>query len=91
MIIPREKLSQLERDVLDFEASFPQANATSGARERTVDELLELTPTRYSQILAGLLDSPEAYVYAPMTMKRLRARAERRMSTHSPRASGVSA
>lgn len=72
-------LTQLEQDVLDFETSFPQANATSGARERTVSELLELTPTRYSQILAGLLDSPQAYTYAPMTMKRLRARADRRL------------
>lgn len=73
-------LTQLEQDVLDFETSFAQANATSGARERTVGELLELNPTRYSQILAGLLDSPEAYFYAPMTMKRLRARVARRLA-----------
>lgn len=76
-------LTDLERDVLDFESRFPQAHSTLGAREGTVTELLGITPTRYAQILTQLLSRSDAWAYAPSTMKRLYQRVERRIGGYN--------
>lgn len=77
-------LSPLERDVLDLEGHFPQAQRSDGARERVIQDLLQITPTRYSQVLASLLNRPDAYTYAPVTLKRLRDRVQRRRDETQP-------
>ncbi|NJP69203.1 DUF3263 domain-containing protein [Streptomyces spiramenti] len=50
-----------------------------GAKERVIREQLEMSPTRYYQLLNALLDDPAALRHAPVTVNRLRrVRDERR-------------
>lgn len=70
-------LTDQERAVLEFEGAahwtFP------GAKGDAVRRQLDLSPTRYYQILNSLLDRPEALVEFPMLIKRLqRVRDQRR-------------
>ena len=62
-------LSERDRDVLDFEASwwlYP------GPKDRAIREYLGMSATRYYQVLRRLIDDPEALQSAPMTVRRLR-------------------
>ncbi|MFJ9519183.1 DUF3263 domain-containing protein [Kitasatospora sp. NPDC101801] len=45
---------------------------TTGAKERAVREELDLSATRYYQILNRLLDRQEALAHAPVLVNRLR-------------------
>lgn len=45
-----------------------------GAKERAVREQLEMSPTRYYQLLNALLDDPHALAHDPVTVNRLRRR-----------------
>jgi hypothetical protein len=45
---------------------------TPGAKEQAVREQLGLSPTRYYQLLNGLLDRPEALAHDPVLVNRLR-------------------
>lgn len=70
-------LTQLERDLLDFEAAWWWR--APGGREAAIRELFGHSAARHAQLLLGLLERPEAWAYAPTTVKRLRAqRAQRR-------------
>lgn len=64
-------LSERDRELLDFEGRW---SAHSGAKEEAVREELSLTPARYYQLLARLIDSAEAVAYDPMLVHRLRRR-----------------
>lgn len=62
-------LGERERAVLDFERAwwlYP------GPKDRAVAEYLEMSATRYYQVLRRLLDEPEAERYDPLTVRRLR-------------------
>ncbi|MCD0443748.1 DUF3263 domain-containing protein [Glycomyces sp. A-F 0318] len=70
------KLSSLESRILSFEARWWRA---SGAKTQAISDELELTPERYYQHLARLIDHPEAAREQPAVVRRLRAaRDERR-------------
>ncbi|WP_240796676.1 DUF3263 domain-containing protein [Streptomyces sp. RFCAC02] len=43
-----------------------------GLKERAIREQLDLTPTRYYQLLNALLDDPRALRHDPVTVNRLR-------------------
>lgn len=70
MTTPAVELTQQERDILDFEGG-PHWRYV-GAKEQEIRRLFDMSATRYHQILNALLDRPEALVYAPTTVKRLR-------------------
>ncbi len=67
-------LSQRDRQILDLEA---QHWRYAGAKEAAIRDVLDLTPTRYYQVLLALLDDREALAYAPMAVNRLRRLANR--------------
>lgn len=73
-------LTELERDVLDLAG---RRNRYAGAREAAIREELRLSPTRYAQVVNGLLDRPEALAYAPTTVKRLRRLRDGRRAARS--------
>ncbi|QIS16244.1 MULTISPECIES: DUF3263 domain-containing protein [Nocardia] len=77
-------LSRREREILDFERKWWKY---AGAKEEAIRELFGMSPTRYYQVLNGVVDRPEALAVDPMLVKRLRrlrasrqkARAARRL------------
>ncbi|MFF0740744.1 DUF3263 domain-containing protein [Streptomyces sp. NPDC004111] len=72
----RPPLSARELAVLAVER---QGWSGPGAKERAVREQLDISPTRYYQILNALLDDVRAEAHDPVTVHRLRrVRAERR-------------
>jgi len=73
-------LSDRERAILDFERSWwvtPEATAashvvTSTTKEAAIRSQLELSPTRYYELLRTLSASSEAVAYDPLVVHRLR-------------------
>jgi hypothetical protein len=57
------------RDILDFEREWWRY---AGAKEQAVREHFDLSPTRYYQLLNGVIDDEVAVRYDPMLVKRLR-------------------
>lgn len=82
---PRE-LSERERRLLAFERQWFRY---AGAKEQAIKETFDISATRYYQLLAELIERPEAMAYDPMLVKRLRRlraarqreRAARRLGT----------
>jgi hypothetical protein len=68
-------LSARERAILDFERAWW---SLPGPKDRAIREHLDLSPTRYYQVLAGLVDSGEALDYDPLVVRRLRRLREHR-------------
>lgn len=62
-------LSERELAVLALEA---RQWRTAGAKERAIREELDLSATRYYQLLNGLLDREEALAHDPVLVNRLR-------------------
>lgn len=62
-------LTDRDRLILDFEVRWGQHGA---AKEEAVRQELALTPARYYQLLARLVDDADALAYAPMLVHRLR-------------------
>jgi len=62
-------LTDRDRAVLALERRYWR---TPGAKEQAIREQLGLSPTRYYQLLNGLLDRPEALAHAPVLVNRLR-------------------
>ena len=62
-------LTQRDRAILDFERSWW---AEPGVKETTIQQRFELSGSRYYQILAELLEEPEAMQYDPLLIRRLR-------------------
>ncbi|MFR9722678.1 DUF3263 domain-containing protein [Streptomyces sp. MS19] len=63
------ELTARERAVLAVER---RAWSGPGPKERAIRERLDLTPTRYYQLLNALLDDPRALAHDPVTVNRLR-------------------
>ncbi|GAA1168721.1 hypothetical protein F4556_003064 [Kitasatospora gansuensis] len=63
------ELTERELAVLALEG---RSWRTTGAKERAIREELDLSATRYYQILNGLLDRQEALAHAPVLVNRLR-------------------
>ena len=49
-----------------------------GSKEAGIRERFELSTTRYYEILAELVDAPDAYEHAPLVVKRLQHQRDRR-------------
>ena len=72
----RVALSDRDRAILDFERGWWQLPSTKGDAIRA---RLDLSPTRYYELLNQILDDPAAAAYDPLVVRRLRrARFERR-------------
>ena len=67
--MPQPPLTDRDRAVLALEGRYWR---TPGAKEQAIREQLGLSPTRYYQLLNGLLDRPEALAHAPVLVNRLR-------------------
>ena len=72
------ELTELEKAVLVFEQSW---TLKPEAKDEAIRQTFDITPTKYYQILSGLLDSRPALEFDPMLVKRLqREREQRRRS-----------
>ncbi len=71
-------LSDRDRAVLEFEQTWW---ITPGPKEDAIRARLGLSPTRYRQVLAALLDSDEAEAFDPLVIRRLRRRRDERRRT----------
>lgn len=71
----RTELTQRERAILDLERSWWQS---AGTKEAAIREELSLSPTRYYELLADLVDRPAARAYDPLVILRLRRVRDRR-------------
>ena len=71
----RMELTERDRAILDFERSWWHE---SGPKETLIQERFELSASRYYEILNELLESPEAYDYDPLGVRRLRRLRDRR-------------
>jgi hypothetical protein len=65
----RVPLTDRDREILDFERGWWMLPASKSAGIR---EHLNLSPTRYYQLLNALLDDPDAMAYDPLVVRRLR-------------------
>jgi hypothetical protein len=68
-------LSERERAILEFEGSWW---TQPGSKEAAIKARLGISPTRYREILSGLIDSPDAEVVCPLVVRRLRRERDRR-------------
>jgi hypothetical protein len=73
-------LTGRDRDILAFERSW-WTRSEARAKEAVIVEELELSASRYYQILGELLDDPEALAHDPLLVRRLRRARERRRRT----------
>lgn len=78
-------LCERDRQVLDFERQWWRY---AGAKEQAIRELFDMSATRYYQVLNALLDRPDALVYDPMLVKRLRRLRSTRQRARSARRLG---
>jgi len=69
------ELTERDRAILDFERSWWHE---TGPKETLIQERFELSASRYYEILGRLLESPEAYAYDPLGVRRLRRLRDRR-------------
>ena len=68
-------LTERDRAILDFERSWWTLDVP---KEGLINERFELSVTRYYQLLAELLESPDAFEYDPLVVRRLRRQRDRR-------------
>jgi hypothetical protein len=73
-------LTDLELRILDFERQWWRY---AGAKESAVNELFDLNPPAYYQLLNNLIDREDALLAQPMLVKRLRRLREARTSARS--------
>ncbi len=73
-----DSLSERDRAILDIEKHWWRFE---GAKQQAIRERLNLSPTRYYQVLNELLDDPAALSAEPIVIRRLqRQRQSRRVS-----------
>lgn len=71
----RMALTERDRAIIDFERAWW---TEAGPKDTAIRERFELSGTRYYQLLAELLDDPEALEYDPLLIRRLRRTRDRR-------------
>jgi hypothetical protein len=79
-------LSELDLRILAFER---RGWRSAGIKEQALAEMLDMSATRYYQLLNELIDRPEALAADPVLVKRLQAQRARRQRMRSPRAKGT--
>jgi hypothetical protein len=82
----RSDLDQRSREVLDFEREAWKLPVT---KERAIRERFGFSPSRYHQLLHKVIDRPEALVYDPMLVRRLRRVREVRRRARTASGLGV--
>lgn len=75
-------MHDLTRAILTHESQLHPATPL-GARESSIREHLEISPTRYTQLLNAALDDPDAEAEFPMLVRRLRRLRDGRMRRRS--------
>lgn len=80
-----ESLSRRDRDILAFERKWWQF---AGAKEQAIKEMFDLSPTRYYQVLNGIIDNPAALAEDPLLVRRLRRLRSSRQRARSARRLG---
>ena len=78
-------LTDHEQAVLDFERSWWTED---GVKEVLIEERLEMTSSRYYQVLNELLDRPDALDHDPMVVRRLRRLRDRKRRARLDAAGG---
>lgn len=73
-------LSERERAVLDLERTWWQR---PGSKGRVIRERLGCSTSRYYQLLAALLEDPDAEEYDPLTVRRVRRTRARRAAART--------
>ncbi|QGK68525.1 DUF3263 domain-containing protein [Allosaccharopolyspora coralli] len=79
-------LDERERGILAFERQWWKR---SGAKERAIRELFDMSSSRYYQLLNAILDRPEAFRADPMLVKRLRKVRASRQRARAARRLGI--
>lgn len=69
------ELTEAELAILDFERSWW---TEPGPKETAIHEQLEMSTTRYYELLNELIDRPEAEAHDPLVVRRLRRMRDRR-------------
>ncbi len=69
------ELTERERAILELERTWW---TEPGPKEVAIAEKLELSTTRYYELLNELIDRPDAEHHDPMTVRRLRRMRDRR-------------
>ena len=82
----RSDLDQRSREVLDFEREAWKLSLT---KERAIRERFGFSPYRYHQLLHKVIDRPEALLYDPMLVRRLRRVREVRRRARTASGLGV--
>ncbi len=77
------KLTDGERTMLDLERSWW---TEPGPKETAINERLEMSTTRYHELLNELIDRPEAEEHDPLVVRRLRRMRDRRRRSRSEHA-----
>ena len=80
-----EELSERDREILNFERQWWKY---AGAKEQAIRELFDMSATRYYQVLNALIDRPEALVFDPLLVRRLRRLRAARQRARSARRLG---
>ena len=73
------------RALLDFERNWA---VHQGGKEAAIAEHFGISAARYYQLIARLVDDPEAMAYDPLTVRRLRRRRDERRNQRTARALG---
>ena len=81
-----EELSERDREILNFERQWWKY---AGVKEQAVREKFDMSSTRYYQVLNALIDRPEALVFDPLLVRRLRRLRAARQRARSARRLGV--
>lgn len=68
-------LTERDRSIIDFERTWW---TQAGPKETAINELFELSTTRYYELLNELLESDEAAAYDPLVVRRLHRLRDRR-------------
>ncbi|MEM7143380.1 MAG: DUF3263 domain-containing protein [Actinomycetota bacterium] len=69
------ELTEAELAILDFERSWW---TEPGPKEEAIHAQLEMSTTRYYELLNELIDRPEAETHDPLVVRRLRRMRDRR-------------
>ena len=75
-------LSDRDRAILEFEKTWWRFE---GAKHEAIRERFHLSPTRYYQVLNGLLDDPAALAEEPVVVRRLQCQRQARRRAISSR------
>ena len=84
--VAAQGLDDRSRSILDFERHAWKLTVT---KERAIRERFGFSPARYHQLLHRIIDSPEALMYDPMLVRRLKRVREVRRRARTASGLGV--